>query len=431
MKKILALALALCMVVGVFAVASAAETTKLTMWTFIAQHQEFFEKAAERWNAEFPDRPIEIEVTTLGYDDMHNKLKVALQADEGAPDLCDVELGQFPNVLSYSDKLVDLTPALEPYMADLVTARLEIYAKDGKYYGAPLHVGAMVAFYDKAMLEAAGVNYEEIVTWDDWYQAGLKLKEADPEAWMGTVETSTQWVASLMLAQQGVDWQAADGDEYVATINTPELAKAIDTQKSWLEAGICETCPGGQPDTEEGKAYIANNKIASVIMPFWFMSRFTDEIGESCKDRYVVAPAPVFEEGQMRSIGQGGTGTVVYANGTAPELATEFLVYAKIAPEGVEQIWSVLGFDPCNTAIWDDESIMKTDDNKFNQYFIGYPIDALLPMKDEIGYILSTSISPTINSYLGSTLWNEVYVDGVDTAEALEAAQDAIDSELF
>lgn len=30
-----------------------------------------------------------------------------------------------------------------------------------------------------------------------------------------------------------------------------------------------------------------------------------------------------------------------------------------------------------------------------------------------------------------TTLWNEVYVDGVDTAEALETAQDAIDSDLF
>ena len=427
MKKLFAMALVLCMLIGTFAVASAEEVTTLTMWTFIAQHQEFFEKAAERWNGDNPDRPIAVEVTTIGYDDMHNKLKVALQADEGAPDMCDVELGQFPNVLAFSDKLLDLTPAMEPYMADLVQARLEIYAKDGKYYGAPLHVGAMVCFYDKALLESAGVNYEDIKTWDDWYEAGLKLKEADPEAWMGTVETSTQWVASLMLAQLGSDWQA-DGK---ALINNDNVAKIIDTQKSWLEAGICETCPGGQPDTEEGKAYIANNKIACVIMPFWFMSRFTDEIGESCKDRYVLAPCPVFEEGQLQSIGQGGTGTVVYANGTNPELCAEFLAYAKVSPEGEAQIWDVMGFDPCNTSIWDDDAIMKTDDNKFNQYFIGYPIDALLPIKDSIGYIVSTSISPTINSYLGSTLWNEVYVDGVDTAEALETAQDSIDSDLF
>ena len=66
-----------------------------------------------------------------------------------------------------------------------------------------------------------------------------------------------------------------------------------------------------------------------------------------------------------------------------------------------------------------------------NGLFVGYPVDGLLPIKDEIGAMISNEISPTINSYLGSTLWNEVYVDGVDTATALEAAQDAIDSDLF
>ena len=428
MKKILAIALVFCMVLSVSAAAFAdGEKTTLNMWTFIAQHQDFYESMAALWNEANPDRQIDLQVTTLGYDDMHNKFKIALQADEGAPDLCDVELGQFPNVLAYSDKLTELKPFMESYMPDLVQARFEIYAKDGGYYGVPTHVGAMVAFYDVEMLKAAGVNYEDIKTWDDWYEAGLKLKEADPDAWMGTVETSTQWVASLMLAQQGTDWQ--DGEN--AFINTPELAKVIDTQKSWIEAGICETCPGGQPDTEEGKAYIANNKIACVIMPFWFMSRFTGEIGEACKGRYVVAPCPVFEEGQIHSIGQGGTGTVVYKNGADTDLAADFLVFAKISATGNEKIWSFLGFDPCNKGIWSDDSIMKTDDNVFNQYFIGYPIDALLPISDEIGYVLSTGISPTINNYLGTTLWNEVYVDGVDTAEAIETAQDAIDSDLF
>lgn len=428
MKKLVALFLALSMLLGMASFASAeAAPTKLTMWTFIAQHQEFYESMAKLWNEQNPDRQIEIEVTTLGYDDMHNKMKIALQTDEGAPDMCDVELGQFPNILAYNNKLTDLTPYMTAYMDDLVKARFEIYAKDGMYYGAPTHVGAMVAFYDVELLKSAGVDYTTIKTWDDWYNAGVALKAAVPDAWMGTVETSTQWVASLMLAQQGKDWQ--DGES--AFINTPEVAKIIDTQKTWLEAGIAEVCPGGQPDTEEGKAYIANNKVACVIMPYWFMSRFTGEIKDACAGRYVVAPCPAFEVGQIRSIGQGGTGTVVYANGTDTDLAAEFLTFAKISPTGNEKVWSFLGFDPINTAVWDDDAVMKTDDNAFNQYFVGYPVDALKEIRAEIGYIVSTSISPTINSYLGATLWNEVYVDGVDTTEALENAQDSIDSELF
>ena len=57
--------------------------------------------------------------------------------------------------------------------------------------------------------------------------------------------------------------------------------------------------------------------------------------------------------------------------------------------------------------------------------------NALIDVRNEIGYVMSTSISPTINNYLGTTLWNEVYVDGVDTAEALTTAQESIDSDLF
>ena len=424
MKKIVALALALCMMAAL-AVGSA-EATKLTAWTFIAQHQEYYEGMAAKWNELHPDEQIEIEVTTLGYDDMHNKMKVALQSDQGAPDACDVELGQFPNILAFSDKLVELDSYIEPLKDDIVTARLEIYSKDGHYYGMPLHVGAMVAYYRVDLLEKAGVDYTTIKTWDDWYEAGLKVKEATG-AFMGTVETSTQWVATLMLGQQGTDWQK-DGE---VLVNTEAVAKVVDTQKKWLEAGIAEVCPGGQPDTEEGKAYIANNDIACVIMPFWYMSRFTGEIGEARANQYAVAPCPVFEEGQIRSVGAGGTGTVIYKNGANADLAARFFTYAKISDEGNRYVWDVLGFDPVNKAVWEDEALMKNEDNAFNKYFVGYPVDALLQIKDEIGAMISNEISPTISSYLGSTLWNEVYVDGVDTAEALEAAQDAIESDLF
>ena len=115
--------------------------------------------------------------------------------------MCDVELGQFPNILAFSDKLVDLTDALSPYMADLVKARLEIYAKDGNTTAPPARRrdGFLL---DERCSNPPASNYEDIKTWDDWREAGIKLKAAVPDAWINAVETSTQWVASLMLAQQ-------------------------------------------------------------------------------------------------------------------------------------------------------------------------------------------------------------------------------------
>lgn len=74
--------------------------------------------------------------------------------------------------------------------------------------------------------------------------------------------------------------------------------------------------------------------------------------------------------------------------------------------------------------------VTHNPENKYNQYFVTNAFDTLLAI-NEVGFVASTSISPTINTYLVSTLWNEVYVDMADAATALEEAQEAIESELF
>lgn len=61
MKKTLVLVLACCMLLGLVPTASA-EATTLTMWTFIAQHQEFYESMAQLWNEQNPDRQIDLQV---------------------------------------------------------------------------------------------------------------------------------------------------------------------------------------------------------------------------------------------------------------------------------------------------------------------------------------------------------------------------------
>ncbi|MDR2657877.1 MAG: ABC transporter substrate-binding protein [Oscillospiraceae bacterium] len=432
MKKLLAMLMALSMLLGIVGVASAeAAPTKLTLWTFIDQHAQFYNKMAEEWNKVNPDKQIALEATVLGYDDMHNKLKIALQSGVGAPDLCDVELGQFPNVLLGQPQLVVLNDALAPYIDTVVPSRLSIYSKGDNHYGVPTHVGASVAFYNVELLEAAGIDYKTIITWDDWSEAGKKLKEATPGVYMGNVETTTQWQTSLMLTEQGADFQDnSNPDDPKPTINTPELLKAVQTQQQWLKDGIAYICPGGQVDTEEGKAWLNTNVCATVIMPEWYMSRFVDEIPDLA-GKYAIAPAPVFEVGQPRSIGLGGTGTVVTLTCPDIPLAGDFITWAKLSETGESMIWDVMGFDPVNTAVWDDEALTHNPENKFNKYFLTNVFDTLNEIKGEIKFVASTSISPTMNSYFSSTLWNNLYIDLLDAESELETAQEAIEADIF
>ena len=150
------------------------DVTTLNVWTFIELHQQFYVDMAEKWNAENPDKKVKLVLSNMAYDDMHNKLSLALESGEGAPDIVDIELGKFPAFMTGKIGLMDLTSAIEPYRDTVVESRLDIYSKDGKIYGFPTHVGTTVAFYNEDLLNAAGVDYKSIKTWDDFKEAGVK-----------------------------------------------------------------------------------------------------------------------------------------------------------------------------------------------------------------------------------------------------------------
>lgn len=68
----------------------AAQPVDIEFWTFQDLHVAFYEKMAEKWNQENPGRPINFIPTVYPFDDMHNKLLIALQSGVGAPDLVDI-----------------------------------------------------------------------------------------------------------------------------------------------------------------------------------------------------------------------------------------------------------------------------------------------------------------------------------------------------
>ena len=128
---------------------------KLEMWTFVDIHAQFYASMLEQWNQEHPDKQLQITFTNYPYTEMHNKMTMAVQTGQGAPDLCDIEIGQYPNFMKGQIPFVELNTYVAPYEQDIVKARLDIYGKNGKYYGVPTHVGATVMFYNAELLEAA------------------------------------------------------------------------------------------------------------------------------------------------------------------------------------------------------------------------------------------------------------------------------------
>jgi arabinosaccharide transport system substrate-binding protein len=59
------------------------DVTTINVWTFIELHQDFYVNMAEKWNEAHPDKKVKLVLSNMPYDDMHNKLSLALESGDG------------------------------------------------------------------------------------------------------------------------------------------------------------------------------------------------------------------------------------------------------------------------------------------------------------------------------------------------------------
>ncbi|WP_070000275.1 ABC transporter substrate-binding protein [Cellulosilyticum sp. I15G10I2] len=376
--------------------APSADATPVELWTFQEIHTTFYDELVSVWNEQNPDRQIDLNFTVLPYDDMHSKLLIALQSGVGAPDIADIEIGKFANYLKGEPQLLPLNDVVEPELGNIVKSRVEIYGKDDKYYGICFHIGASVTYYNKEILDQAGVKVEDIVTWEDFRAAGKKVLDATG-APMATMETSDPWSFWPMLASQGGDLLKPDGSP---NVDSPEFIKAITFVQEMIKEGTIAITPGAFHHAEEYYGFMNNGGAASVSMPLWYMGRFTEYMPD-LNQKMVIAPNPVWEKGQPRSVGLGGTGTAVTNQAKDPQLAKDFLAFAKLSKEANIKMWTFLGFDPIRTEVWDEPEVLAP--NKFTEYFLNSPFDVLAQIKDEIPAIVTGENLPKVMDALKTT----------------------------
>lgn len=370
--------------------------TRLMLWTFVEQHGQFYQEMAKRWNQRHPNRQIALEVENV--PDLHNKLQLSLYTGVAAPDIADIEVNSFPNFLRGEPQLIPLNDLVEPVKSQFVESRFDIYSKEGTYYGLPFHVGATVMYYNREILEQAGVDADEIDTWDDFIEAGKRVKKATGK-WMITIDTSEQWTYHPLVIQRGSDFLDEHGN---VMLDDPIQQQTLQFLYDLIyKHQIARPAPGGNHHAEEYYGFMNKGGAAAVQMPLWYMTRFTDYMPD-LKGKVVVRPMPVMKEGDAKSVGMGGTGTVITNQAENPKLAKDFLRYAKLSREGNLEIWKQLGFDPVRSQIWDDPEFQVS--NQYTEYFGRDLYQTLNSVKDDIRSPRFGPLTPRINTAINTQL---------------------------
>jgi len=399
----------------------AQDATELTFWTFQQAHASFFEDAELRWNEVNPDRQITLDAGVYPYDQMHSNLLLAIQSGRGAPDLADIEIQQIPNYLQGDIPLVPLNDIVEPILEDMVTSRFEIYAKDGNYYGVDYHVGASVMYYNQEIMDKAGVDIDSIETWADFAEAGEKVV-TNTDAVMTTFETSDVFSFWIMISQQGSDIFSNTGD--VILDNQTNIDTLQFMQDMIHKQGTALAAPGGEHHAEEYFGFMNNGGAASVAMPMWYMGRFLDNMPD-LDGKMQIRPLPAWEPGGNRSTGMGGTGTVITQQADDPQLAKDFLEFAKLTREANIRLWTVLGFDPLRHDVWDSKEVQA--DNAYYQYFHEGIFDTLLDVREEVSGVNVNELTPTAQQVISTnTLYMTLRANRVAAEQALNQAAEEI-----
>ena len=138
-----------------------------------------------------PGKPtLDIDFQVFPYEDMHNKLTIALQSGEGAPDLVDIEINMFANYLKGDIGLAPMNEYVEPIEDHLVMSRLNNYAKDGKFYGIELTNGTHINKFD----------FVKCSSFDDYFSILAREQiESMAKTTNGTYKVNQTMVKSIQL----------------------------------------------------------------------------------------------------------------------------------------------------------------------------------------------------------------------------------------
>ncbi|WP_182113415.1 MULTISPECIES: ABC transporter substrate-binding protein [unclassified Actinotalea] len=267
------------------------------VWAVESSQSDTYVAAVERWNADHPDAPIELQLfPDNGYKD---KLRVALGAGEGPTMIYSWGGGGLEAfveqdlVESLSDLAADTPEIIDRYLP----ATLGGVTFDGEVYGVPINnMQPVVLLYNKDVFEQVGA--EPPATWDDLMDLVPTFTEAGvaPLALAGQSKwPQLPYLAYLVDRVGGPEvWDAVAANEPDAW-SDPAVLEAVTMIQDLVEAGgFVENFSSISYESGAADALLYTDKAAMLVMlsqAYSNIAKTAPEFAESGSMGYVPFPA--------------------------------------------------------------------------------------------------------------------------------------------
>lgn len=318
------------------------------------------EKAAKEFEKDHPD--FKLKIVELGREDVYSKLTTGLQAGgKGLPDIVLVEddrvqgyLESFPEAfMNVSEKgFGDHAKQFATYKIDLLTQ------EDGDIYGFPFDAGPTGVFYRTDYFEKAGINPDEIKTWDDLIKAGTVIKEKVGVNLLGLDLNGDDGLYRMIMNQQGTLYFNEKGD--IDFLSEPSK-NAMSVIKKMNDADLIKNTVGW----DAWISAMANGDVAIAPSGAWLSGSLTQQAIDT-SGKWGVFQLPAFEEGGNRAANLGGSNYVILDSSEKKDEAYEFMEYFATSEDAQLDAMSGGLFPSLNT-IYDNEVFTAEDKFFSNQ----------------------------------------------------------------
>lgn len=293
-----------------------------------------FKDLMPKFNEKYPE--IQVEIIDEEFGAHHDKLLTALVAGTGAADVAGVEDSRVA-LMANTGGLADLTDLMAPYKDKVVPYKLNLATYQGKNVAVSWDGSPCLLYYRRDVCEKHGIDPEKIATYDDFYQAGMKLKDAT-DGKVKLISTIVQdgcnpWLINWM-------WQQGGGivslDDTKVICDSPEAVRALTYLKKLWDADLVHKSLGWDAQL------VSCKDGTSALFPgaIWYANSIKGVAPET-EGLWGVVKMPAFESGGSQVTIWGGSTVVIPTQSKHIEEAFRFAEYALLTQEGSQFGWTV------------------------------------------------------------------------------------------
>lgn len=293
------------------------EPTDLVVWSWEPQ----VDSAITAFEKKYP--AVTVKAVNVGVGAAHyQKLRAAMKAGEGAPDVGFIEYEQLPSFV-----LTNSFTDLAPYGADKLKTEFStgswnsVQAGSGTF-ALPTGDAPMGFVYRRDLLAKAGIT-EPPATWAEFAADAKAVKEMTGSYLIDVPSNEASFLTAMMW-QAGVQPYSFDGEKTVSIDFTSAGAVAV---LEYWQGLISDDLVGTDADfTDQWTQSLAGGEYAGWLTASWAPT-FLTEPAASSSGNWMAAPLPQQEAGQASSAMWGGGGYTVLKSSKHPIAAYEFIKF--------------------------------------------------------------------------------------------------------